>query len=56
MRAASAEGNPVAFEAIYTELLAVVDADEGPDSSDFLDPETTKLYEEESRKRRRQAG
>ncbi|MEX1005671.1 MAG: LysM peptidoglycan-binding domain-containing protein [Acidimicrobiia bacterium] len=56
MRAASAEGNQVAFEAIYTELLAVVDADEGPNASSFLDPETTELYEQESRKRRRQAG
>ena len=56
MRAAAAEGNQVAFEAVYSELLAVVDADEGPDASSFLDPETIELYERESRRRRRQAG
>jgi DNA-binding SARP family transcriptional activator len=56
MRAAIAEGNQVALEAVYTELLAVVDADEGPDASTFLDPETVELYEQVSRNRRRQAG
>lgn len=56
MRAAAAEGNQVAFEAIYSELLAVIDADEGPDASSLLDPDTIELYERESRKRRRQAG
>lgn len=57
MRAAAAEGNQVAFEAVYSELLAVVDADEGPDASSFLDPDTIELYEQESRsRRRRQAG
>jgi DNA-binding SARP family transcriptional activator len=56
MRAAAAEGNQVAFEAVYSELLAVVDADEGPDASSFLDPETIELYERESRRRRREAG
>ena len=57
MRAAAAEGNQVAFEAVYSELLAVVDADEGPDASSLLDPDTIELYEQESRRRRRrQAG
>ncbi len=56
MRAAVAEGNQVALEALYTELLAIIDADEGPDASTFLDPETVELYEQLSRKRRRQAG
>jgi hypothetical protein len=56
MRTAIAEGNQVALEAVYTELLAVVDADEGPDASTFLDTETVELYERESRKRQRQAG
>ena len=56
MRAAAAEGNQVAFEAVYSELLAVVDADEGPDASSFLDPATVELYEQKSRTRRRQAG
>jgi hypothetical protein len=56
MRAAAAEGNQVAFEAVYSELLAVVDSDEGPDASSFLDAETIELYERESRRRRRQAG
>ena len=56
MRAAAAEGNQVAFEAVYSELLAVVDADDGPDATSILDPETIELYEHESRRRRRQAG
>lgn len=56
MRAAAIEGNQVAFEATYRELLAVIDADEGPDASSYLDPETTELYEQESRRRRRHAG
>lgn len=56
MRAAFADGNQVALEALYTELLAIIDADEGPDTSTFLDPETVELYEQLSRKRKRQAG
>jgi hypothetical protein len=56
MRAAAAEGNQVAFEAVYSELLAVIDADEGPDASSFLDPATVELYEQKSRTRRREAG
>jgi len=56
MRAAAAEGNQVAFEATYRELLAVTDADEGPDATTYLDPETIDLYEQESRGRRRQVG
>ena len=56
MRAAIAEGNQVSLEAVYSELLAVIDADEGPDASTFLAPETIELYERESRRRRRQAG
>jgi DNA-binding SARP family transcriptional activator len=56
MRATIAEGNQVSLEAVYSELLAVIDADEGPDASTFLDPETVELYERESRKRQRQAG
>ena len=56
MRAAAAEGNQVAFEATYRELLAVTDADQGPDASTYLDPETIDLYEQESRGRRRQVG
>ena len=48
MHATIAEGNQVAFEAVFAELLAVVDADEGPDASSFLDPETIELYERES--------
>ena len=56
MHATIAEGNRVAFEAVFAELLAVVDADEGPDASSFLDPETIELYEQQSRKRRRHVG
>jgi DNA-binding SARP family transcriptional activator len=56
MRAAAAQGNQVAFEATYRELLAVTDADRGPDASAYLDPETTELYEQETRGPRRHAG
>jgi len=56
MRAAIADGNQVALEAVYSELLAVIDPYEGPDASTFLDPETVELYEQVSRNRRRQAG
>ncbi|MBA3361567.1 MAG: hypothetical protein H0T94_08920 [Acidimicrobiia bacterium] len=40
MRAAIAEGNQTALDATFAELLAVVDADQGPDAAGFLDPET----------------
>jgi len=56
MRAALAEGNHVAFEATYEELLAVTDADDGPDAISYLEPETNELYERATRRRRRQAG
>jgi hypothetical protein len=56
MRAAIAEGNQVALEAVYTELVAVVDADEGPDAVGYLDPETIELYEDNTVRRRRRAG
>ena len=56
MRAAIAEGNQIALEAIYTELVAVVDAEEGPDAAGYLDPETIELYEENTRRNRRRAG
>ena len=56
MRAAIAEGNQVAFEATYTDLLAVTDADDGPDGASFLDPATIDLYEQHNRSRRRHAG
>ena len=56
MRAASAHGNQVAVKAIFSELLAVIDADDGPDVAAYLEPETIDLYEHMSRKRRRQAG
>ena len=56
MKAAAAEGNQVAFEATYKELLAVLDADDGPDASAYLDPATVDLYEQESGRRRRQVG
>ncbi|MGI8515035.1 MAG: hypothetical protein ACR2NT_07795 [Acidimicrobiia bacterium] len=56
MRAAIAEGNQTALDATFAELLAVVDADQGPDAAGFLDPETIELYETHNRRRRRQAG
>ena len=56
MRAALAEGNHVALEATYQELLAVTDADDGPDSTTYLEPETIELYEQATRRRRRHAG
>lgn len=52
MRVAIGQDNPVALEAVYTELLAVTDADEGPDAANYLDPGTVKLYEQYTRRRR----
>ncbi len=53
MRIAIAQQNPVALEAIYTELLTAVDADDGPDAATWLEPETVELYERHSRRHRR---
>ncbi len=50
------DGNQVAFEAVYSELLAVIDADDGPDAASFLDSATIDLYEQHDRSRRRHAG
>ena len=51
MRAGIAAGNPTAVEAAYHQLIAITEADEGPDSTDLLDPETTQLYEQHRRLR-----
>jgi hypothetical protein len=56
MAAAIAADNPTALEAIYTELLTVIDTDEGPDASTLLDPETIQLYEQHTHQRRRRTG
>jgi hypothetical protein len=56
MRAVIAGGSQVSLEAVYSELLAVIDAVEDLDASTFLAPEAIELYERESRRRRRKAG
>ena len=56
MRAAIAQDNQTALDAIYNELTAIVDADQGPDATSWLDPETIDLYEKNSRNRRRRTG
>jgi hypothetical protein len=56
MRAAIAQDNQTALDAIYNELTAIVDADQGPDATSWLDPETIDLYEKHSRNRRRPTG
>ncbi|MDF1598124.1 MAG: hypothetical protein P1T08_18805, partial [Acidimicrobiia bacterium] len=53
MRAAITQDNQTALDAIYNELTAIVDADQGPDATSWLDPETIDLYEQYSRNRRR---
>lgn len=42
--------------ATFNELTAVIDADDGPDATSLLDPETIALYEDHTRNRRRHAG
>jgi nucleoid-associated protein YgaU len=56
MRAAITQDDQTALEAIYNELAAMVDADQGPDATSWLAAETIGLYEEHSRNRRRHAG
>ncbi len=56
MHAATAQNNRFALEASYVELLAVIDADQGPDTTSYLNPATIEHHEEQTRKRQRQAG
>lgn len=56
MHAAIAQDNQTALDAIYNELTAIVDADQGPDATSWLAPDTIELYEQHSRNRRRHAG
>jgi DNA-binding SARP family transcriptional activator len=56
MRAAIAQDDHTALEATFNELTAVIDADDGPDATSLLDPETVTLYEDHTRNRRRHAG
>jgi hypothetical protein len=49
MRAAITQDNQTSLDAIYNQLTAVVNADQGPDATSWLDPETTELYEQNSR-------
>ena len=55
MRTAITQDDQTALEAIYSELAALVDADQGPDATSWLDPETVQLYEQHSRHRNRRA-
>ncbi|MGH3452336.1 MAG: AfsR/SARP family transcriptional regulator, partial [Haloechinothrix sp.] len=55
MRAAIHRNDPTALDAIYSELTTLLDADQGPDATSLLDPETVELYERH-RRRRRHAG
>jgi nucleoid-associated protein YgaU/DNA-binding SARP family transcriptional activator len=52
MRAAVAEDDQTALEATFNELVAVVDADQGPDTTSLLHPDTVQFYEKHSRRRR----
>jgi hypothetical protein len=56
MRAAIAESDQTALDAIYNELTTIVDADEGPEATTWLDEETVELYEQHKRHRKRHAG
>jgi two-component SAPR family response regulator len=55
MRAAITHNDTRALDAIYDELNALADHEEGPDATDWLDPETIDLYQSH-RQRRRQVG
>lgn len=52
MKAALLRNDYTAFDAIYAELTALVDADHGPDENGWLDPETADLYEKHRRGRK----
>jgi len=52
MRAAIAQHDQVALEAIYNELNTLVEEEQGPDINDWLEPETISLYETHRRRRR----
>jgi len=53
MRAAVAQNSQTALDAVFTELTTVIDSDDGPDATAYLEPETIQLYELHSRSRRR---
>jgi DNA-binding SARP family transcriptional activator len=55
MRAAIAQHDHTAFEAVYSELNTLLEEEQGPDATDWLEPETVDLYHQH-RQRRRNAG
>lgn len=55
MRAGVAQNDHTALEATFNELIAVIAAGQGPDSTSLLDPDTLELYEGHSRNRKRHA-
>jgi nucleoid-associated protein YgaU len=55
MRAAIAQHDHTAFEAVYSELNTLLEEEQGPDATDWLEPETVNLYHQH-RQRRRNAG
>lgn len=50
MRAAVAQDNHVALEAIFRELVVMTEEDDGADATLFLDPETVEFYQQHSRR------
>jgi hypothetical protein len=53
MRAAIAQDDHTALEATFNELVTGFDADQGPDATSLLDPETIDLSERHTRTRQR---
>lgn len=51
MRAAINQNSQTALDAVFTELTTVIDGDDGPDATAYLEPETIELYERHSRSR-----
>ncbi len=55
MRAAITRHDQTALEAIYSELNTLLETEQGPDATDWLEPETVDLYHQH-RQQRRNAG
>ena len=55
MRAAITRHDQTALEAVYSELNTLLEEEQGPDATDWLEPETVDLYHQH-RQQRRNAG
>jgi hypothetical protein len=52
MRSAITRYDQTALEAIYSELNTLLETEQGPDATDWLEPETVDLYHQHRQQRR----